>query len=68
MRRTTLTLLVATSLFACGGDSADAPDDAAIEETTTEAAPAFPGTRSIDRARGAAAAASDRALRHDTIG
>ena len=67
MRRPTLALLACTILAACAGDPSaeDAPSEDAEVTTST---PALPGSRAIDRARGAAAAAGDRALQHDTIG
>lgn len=66
MRRPTLALLACTALAACAGDrpAEDAPNDEAEITTST---PALPGSRAIDRARGAATAASDRAQQHDTI-
>jgi hypothetical protein len=65
MRRLLLTLLTGASLHACGGEPEPAPTAEAVEPSVS--APAFPGARAIDRARGVAAAADERALRHDTI-
>ena len=65
MRRLLTALLVATALAACGGAPSEEPAAEPIEATT--APPASSGFRSIDRARGVAATASDRALQHDTI-
>ncbi|MBT8336620.1 MAG: hypothetical protein KJO11_08445 [Gemmatimonadetes bacterium] len=65
MRRLLIALLAGASLNACGGEPPQEPAAEAIEPSAPT--PALPGARSIDRARGAAAAASERALRHDTI-
>ncbi len=63
MRRFAITLLCSATLLGCRSDTFDAPS----EDVATEPAPALPGTRSINRARGAADAATERALRHDSI-
>lgn len=66
MRRLTLALVASAALAACAAE-APAEDPAAGQPEVTTSAPALPGVRSIDRARDAAAAASERALQHDTI-
>lgn len=66
MRRLTLALVTGAALGACAPE-APAQDPAAGQPEVTTSAPALPGVRSIDRARDAAATASERALQHDTI-
>lgn len=66
MRRLPLALLACAMLGACAPDPPAEEAPAEDPEATTPT-PALPGSRAIDRARGAAAAASDRALQHDTI-
>lgn len=66
MRRLSIVLLAAAILGACAGDP-PADEPAAEEPEATSSAPALPGARAIDRARGAADAANARALQHDTI-
>lgn len=68
-RSSTPGLLLVGTLIALGACAGDPPaEEAPAEESeVTTSTPALPGSRAIDRARGAAAAASDRAQQHDTI-
>lgn len=67
MRRLLTALLVGTALAGCGDEAPDEPAEATPAAEVTPSPPPSSGFRSIDRARGVAASASDRALQHDTI-
>ncbi len=75
MRRIVTTLLITAALGACGDPGTAeagtaAPSDVAAAPTAAPEAPTGrigTGLRAIDKARGAADLASNRALQHDTI-